>query len=123
METPTETLWELVETLLQSGKEPLARAAFRWCTEYAFLCGLKNAPLPIVITKFESSYRPLRSHLDARIERSWGMVAMSYRCHNVEVAKRSFVRAVDDYYRYAIEVSKQGAIDGGEGIWSVNTWH
>src|SRR5690554_3407605 len=71
MDTPSETLWEVVETLLRNGKEPLACHAFRWCTEYAFLCGLKNAPEPVVITKFEQSFRPLRFHLDSKLERSW----------------------------------------------------
>jgi hypothetical protein len=123
METSTETLWQCIETLLQAGKEPLARAAFRWSMEYAFLCGLKDAPCPVVITKYEDHYLPLRSHLDIRVERAWGPVAMSYRCNRAEVAKRRFISAVNNYYRYAIQASAEGTAEGDSGIWSINKWH
>lgn len=123
METPAEALWEFVETLLQARKEPLAHAAFRWCLDYAFLRGLKDAPCPVVITKYEDYYRPVRTHLDIRVERDWGSVVMSYRCNRIDLARRSFITAVNGYYRYAIQASKEGAGDDSEGVWSVNRWH
>lgn len=123
MDTPSETLWQVIETLLHTGNAPLARTAFRWSSEYAFLCGLKNAPVPVVITKFEQSFRPLRLHLDARLERSWEAVAALSRAQEWRAARRHFVDAVNAYYLYAIEVSKYGACEGGEGFWSVNKWH
>jgi hypothetical protein len=123
MDTPSESLWEVIETLISSGREPLARTAFRWSSEYAFFCGLKNAPTPVVITKFEPSLRPLRFHLDARLDHSWNRVISHCRCRDWRSAKSVFVEAVNGYYLYAIEVSKHGAREDGEEIWSINKWH
>lgn len=123
METPSEILWEVVEALLKGGNESLARKAFRWSAEYAFLCGLKNAPEPVVITKFEQDFLPRRFHLDSRLEQSWDLVATLYGQCKQQAAKARFVEDVDSCYRYAIKASRLGAREGGGGIWSVNKWH
>jgi hypothetical protein len=123
MDIPSEALWDVIETLLDSGREPLARTAFRWSSEYAFFCGLKNARTPVVITKFEPCLRPLRFHLDTQLDQAWKAVIGHCRCRDWPSAKAAFVEAVNSYYLYAIEVSKYGAREDKEGVWSVNKWH
>lgn len=123
MESQFEILWTITETLLDGGREMMARSLFDWSMEWVFLSGLKNAPEPVLITKYGGGPQPLRLSMKARTDKCWGAVVMSYRCNKLLVAKRSFVRALQSYYNYSVAAAEQGANEGGQGMWSVNRWH
>lgn len=97
-----ETIWTILDTLLQTGKEQVASSAFRLLMAYIFLDKFEKTQ---VSTPYTSKL--LQAVQDTRIEQSWGSIMMAYRCEQFELSRKCFEYAIEKYSHYISEANRK----------------
>lgn len=94
-----DTLWTILDTLLQTGREQIASSAFRLLMAYIFFDNFEKNN-----ANGSFSSKILQAVQDTRIEQSWGSIMMTYRCGQYELSRKCFEYSIKKYSRYLIEI-------------------